>query len=132
MSHFLRLPVFALVAVSTILATTPATQAAYSSDLYNSLLNKCYKESSDDGKGDGGDVLKIISKGIDTHSLDDEELVKKLIATLKKNLDKLDENVSEEDLDRIFKKLKKKIRRQTAERNAAGAQGAITKVESPA
>lgn len=127
MFHFLRLPLFALVAVSTMLAAAPATHAAIDSKLFNSLLQKCYRESSSDGKGDAGDIRLIISKGIDTHSLDDDELVRKLIATLKSNLDELDENVTREDLDKIFKKLKRKVRRQTAERNTAGA---ITSTET--
>lgn len=130
MFKLIRIFLVAAVAASATLTFTPAAHANFDSDLFDSLLKKIYKKSNE---GDGGDIRRIISEGIDNHSGDDLELVKKLMETLNKNRDRLHESVSDKDLDRIFKKLRKKIAKQraAANSNGGGTQGPITGSESP-
>lgn len=125
----IRLTLVAAVAFSATLTFTPMANAAINADLYKSLLKKIYVKSDE---GDAGDIRRIISDAIDKHDGDDLELVKKLIATLKKNRNRLHEFVSNDDLESILKKLRKKIARQRAWENAnGGTQGPVTGSESP-
>jgi|GEM_PF-3771050 len=108
MSHCFRLPLLAFIAIFGAVAFTPLANAAISSDNRNKLINDLYKQSED---GDAGDVRGRLSDYIDTHFDFTVKDMERVIATLKKNRSKLAENVSEEDLERILKILKKKIRR---------------------
>ena len=104
MLKMLRLPICGLLAVSTFLGAAPTSQAGFDSSLYKSLLKKIYKESD---KGDAGDIYVIICHALAKNPDEGEDLVKKLIATLEDNIDRLDEGVSKKDLRQVNKKLKK-------------------------
>ena len=105
MTKSLRLPLFALLAASTLLAAAPAAQAAQS---YKSLLKKIYKNSKD---SDGGDIYAIIKRSLEKDSEDGGDFLKKLIKALKRNRDQLDAGVTDDELDRIFKKLRNYLKR---------------------
>lgn len=105
MTKSLRLPLCALLAASTLLAAAPAAQAAQSS---KSLLKKIYKTSED---GDGSDIQAIIQRSLEKDSEGGEKFLKKLFEALKNNRDQLNGGVSEDDLESIFKKLRKWVKR---------------------
>lgn len=110
---FSRLPLAALLAASAFLAFTPDSLARGTDD-FSSILRKIYRNSKDD---DAKDIFAIISKeiGQNSSSADNEKLVKKIIKELKKHKDQLANGVSDEDLDRVFKKAKKFIRNHPPE-----------------
>ena len=105
MTKSLRLPLFALLAAYTLFAAAPAAQAAQS---YKSLLKKIYRNSKD---GDGGDIYAIIKQSLQQDSAGGDEFLKKLLKALKRNRDQLDAGVTDDDLDRIFKKLRRYLKR---------------------
>ena len=104
MTKSLRFPLIALLAVSTLLAAAPTSQATLN---YKSLLKKIYKNSDD---GDGKDIHDIIRRALEKDTEGGDEVLKKLLKALKNNRDQLNDGVSEDDLDRIFKKLHKWVK----------------------
>lgn len=123
MTKSLRFPLVALLAVSTLLAAVPAAQAALS---HKSLLKKIYNNSDD---GDGNDIHDIIRRALEKDTEDGEDVLKKLFKALKNNRAQLDDGVSEDDLDRIFKKLRKWVKSHPPKRNNP-PKGPITPPES--
>ena len=121
MTKSLRLPLFALLAASTLLAAAPAVQAAQSS---KSLLKKIYKKSKD---GDGGDIYAIIKQSLQQDSAGGDELLKKLHRALKKNHDQIDAGVTDDDLESIFNKLRRYLKRHPHHEHT----GPIRPPESP-
>lgn len=114
-----RIPVIALVASAFLLSTAPSSHAAFSQSLYKSLLKKIYADSED---GDAGDIFEIIKRSLEKNPQDSDDLIKKLINALKKNRDQLAFDVSEEDLDLVFKKLRKFVKDKHNSGNINGSE----------
>lgn len=109
MLKILQTPLRGLLAVAFLLTAAPASQASHvvDPDLYDSLVKKCFR-NSDDNNAD--DLYKIIRDALEGHPDQGLGLVEKLIDKLKDNRDKLDNDVSKKDLNRVLKKLKKWLR----------------------
>ena len=106
----LQIPIRGLLAVAFLLTAAPALQAAHASvdrGLSKSVLKKCYQKSDD---GDAGDLYEIIRKALEANPDQGLKLVENLIEELQDNRDQLHDGVSEKDLKRILKKLKKWVR----------------------
>ena len=119
----LQRPLRGLLAATLLLTAAPVSRAAIDSDLYDSLLKKCYRNSDDN---DADDLYDIIKKALEGHSDQDFDLVKKLIGKLKDNRKKLDHGVSNNDLDDVSKRLKKWLRAHRPREH-----GPISDPESP-
>ena len=101
--------------MTLLLTAAPVSRAAIDSDLYDSLLKKCYRNSDDN---DADDLYAIIKKALEGHTDQGLELVEKLIDKLKDNRKKkLDKDVSEKDLEAVEKKLKKWLRKHRTQVN---------------
>ena len=94
--------------MTLLLTAAPVSRAAIDSDLYDSLLKKCYRNSDDN---DADDLYAIIKKALEGHTDQGLELVEKLIDKLKDTRKKLDNDVSKKDLDAVEKRLKKWLRK---------------------
>jgi len=105
-----------------MVAFTPVTDAAISSKNLNSLVESCL----DTDDGDAGRVRVLISKYADEHFDFTASDAKKVIKILKRKRKKFQNDVTEEDLDRVYKHLKDKIERLMLARNASGStQGSL-------
>jgi hypothetical protein len=125
MQKSLRHSIFCgLIAVATLVAAAPASQASFDSGLYKSVLKTIYNKSSE---GDGGDIFTIIRRALRENPDQGEDLVKKLIATLEDNIDKLDDGISTDDLKQINKRLKKYLKQHQV---VQVSHGNITRSES--
>jgi hypothetical protein len=120
----LRLPLCGFIASSILLAAAPTSQASLS----ESLLKKIYAHSSE---GDAGDIYRIIKRALEDHPDESGDFVKKLIGKLEDNLDNLDNGVSKQDLERVYKRLRKFLKqRKAAQVASSGHQGNISSPES--
>ena len=121
----LHIPLRSLLAVAFLLAAAPVSRATYDTHLYDSLLKKIYKNSSD---GDAGDIYSLIRKALETNPDEGTDLVDALIKKLGHNLDNLDEGVSKDDLLRVRKKLRRWLRSHPRHTDN---HGPVTTPESP-
>ena len=119
----LQIPFRGLLAVAFLLTAAPASQAVIDTNLYDSLLKKCYNHSEN---GDATDIRRFIQTALEEHPDQGLDLVEKLIKKLKANKDKLDSDVTNADLDRVLKKL----RRWLSSHRTQGTGGNINTPES--
>ena len=106
-----------------MLAAAPVSHAAYDKDLYDSLLKKIYRSSSD---GDATDIYKIIRKALEQNPAEGDDLTDALIKTLQNNLDRLHEGVSKKDL----RHRKKQLHNWVDSHRNDNSGGSVTKQES--
>lgn len=119
----LLIPLRGLLAVALLLTAAPVSQAAVDSDVFDSLLKKIYRTSSD---GDGDDIYSIIRKSLQEHPNQGRDLIEKLIKKLKANRRKLDSGVSITDLDIVKKRLLDYLKKHHPQ-----SGGGISPTESP-
>lgn len=124
---FLRLPITALLAASTLFAFAPASLARTDRNT-NEIVRRIYKLSDD---GDAQDIHKFLGNeivrvlGQDLNSADGRNLAKRVISILKRNKSKLAKGVTNRDLDRALKRVEKKVVQEAAKK-----KGNVTPSES--
>lgn len=123
MHKTLHIPLRLIIALALLVTAAPVSRAAYDANLYDSLLKKIYKNSDD---GDAGDIYGIIKKALIANPDEGEDLVDALIKKLLKTGDKLDADVSDADLARVKRKLRRWLRTHRHHDD-----GNITPPESP-
>ena len=104
----LQPPLRGLLAVALLLAAAPLSSADYDSDLADSLVKKCIRNSDDN---DAEDIYSIIRKALESHTGEGSDLVKNVMKRLRNNRGKLDNDVSNKDLDRVESQLKKWLKK---------------------
>jgi hypothetical protein len=124
---FLRLPITALLAASTLFAFAPASLARTDSNT-NEIVRRIYKLSEDGDARDireflGDEIVRVL--GQDLNSSNGTSLAKRIISILKKNKSKLAKGVSNRDLDRALKRVEKKVVQEAAKK-----KGNVTPPES--
>jgi hypothetical protein len=124
---FLRLPITALLAASTLFAFAPASLARTDSNT-NEIVRRIYKLSEDGDARDireflGDEIVRVL--GQDLNSSNGKSLAKRIISILKKNKSKLAKGVSNRDLDRALKRVEKKVVQEAAKK-----KGNVTPPES--
>jgi hypothetical protein len=124
---FLRLPITALLAASTLFAFAPASLARTDSNT-NEIVRRIYKLSEDGDARDireflGDEIVRVL--GQDLNSSNGTSLAKRIISILKKNKSKLAKGVSNRDLDKALKRVEKKVVQEAAKK-----KGNVTPPES--
>jgi hypothetical protein len=129
---FLRLPITALLAASTLFAFAPASLARTDRNTNdrntNEIVRRIYKLSEDGDARDireflGDEIVRVL--GQDLNSSNGRSLAKRIISILKKNKSKLAKGVTNQDLDRALKRVEKKVVREADKK-----KGNVTPPES--
>lgn len=110
----LQIPLRGILAAALLLAAAPLCSADYDRDLCDSLVKKSQR-NSDDNNGD--DIYAIIRKALESHTAEGSDLVKCVIKKLKRNLKKLDNDVSKKDLADVESRLLKWVKKHRPQGN---------------
>ncbi len=108
----LQRPLRGLLALVFLLTAAPASQATFDSNLYDSTLKKIYRNPGD---GDVDDIYKIIRRALEGNPDEGDDFVIALISALKRNHSKIDDSISNKDLNRIRKILRRWVRSHRSE-----------------